>query len=55
MLLFRITLLIWIVALPVTKGFAAGQSKSNVAPKGEQEVKISADHMVQEGKKRGAM
>jgi LPS-assembly protein len=50
MLLFRIILLIWIAAMPVTEGFAADKSKPNATPKGDQEVRISADHMVQEGK-----
>jgi LPS-assembly protein len=37
-------------AMPVTEGFAQVKSNPDFAPKGEQEVRISADHMVQEGK-----
>lgn len=48
-LLFRIILLFWIAAMPVTEGFA--QAKSNSGAATGEEVKISADHMVQEGEK----
>lgn len=50
-LLFRIVLLFWMAVIPANEGFAQIKSDSGSAPKGEgDEVKISADHMVQEGK-----
>ena len=49
-LLFRIVLLFWMAVIPANEGFAQTKSDSDFAPKGGDEVKISADHMVQEGK-----
>lgn len=49
-LLFRIALFLWMTVAPVNEGFAQVKSDSDSDRQEKQEVRISADHMVQEGK-----
>ncbi len=48
-LLFRILLLLGIAALPASFGFAETVPKANTLPEDKQPIRITADHMVQEG------